>query len=284
VFRIGIVGLGYVGIGMLRFFEDMVTAVYDPFITPENAEEVRGLGYAKGFDDKRAFGYLDLAIVSVPTNTAKDGESCDASIVEESVKWLTEINPHLLILVKSAVVPNEIERIKDQYKARLVISPEYLGEGKYFVPFWKYPDPVHMKYHTFQIFGGDKKDTSECVDIFVKKGGPNVNFYQADLKTVALCKYAENVWGAMKVTFCNELYEIAKAFGVDYNELRELWTADSRVEKMHTAVFRKARGFSGKCFPKDLKAIVKASTDAGYEPKLLKQIIERNEYFKSLSK
>jgi len=275
-YRIGIVGFGYVGKGMHRLFEDWVEAIYDPHVktiktTPDNIV----------LRHKASFADLDLAIICVPTNTAKDGWSCDTSIVESSVKWLAEVNPNLLILVKSTVAPSKIEGIKKKYKARLCCSPEYLGEGKYFVPFWKYPDPKEVKYHTFQIFGGDKKDTSECVDIFIKKMGPHIHFYQTDLKTAALAKFMENAWGSQKVIFCNEFYEIAKAFGVDYNELRELWAADSRVEKSHTAVFSKARGYSGKCFPKDIRAIVRDSEKAGYKPKLLREVIKSNNRIRS---
>jgi len=271
MYKIGIVGYGYVGKGMHRLFGDWVQAIYDPYTkTPENIAK-----------EKRDFNYLDLAIVCVPTPTSSDGWSCDASIVEESVGWLTKVDPKLLILVKSAVVPSKIEAIQKKYKARIVISPEYLGEGNYFVPFWKYPDPKEVKMHSFQIFGGEKRDTSKCIDIFVKKMGPHVKFYQTDLKTAALCKYMENSWGAMKVTFANEWYDIAKAHGVDYNELRELWTADSRVEKMHTAVFPKSRGYGGKCFPKDVRAIIDDTEKKGYKAEIMRAVDRVNRKFKN---
>jgi len=269
MYKIGIVGYGYVGKGMHLGFGDWVTAIYDPYSEkPENVTT-----------EKNSFKNLDLVIVCVPTNSAEDGVTGDFSIVEESVKWLAELNQRLLVLVKSAVVPSEIDRIKKKYIARVVISPEYLGEGNYFVPFWKYPDPKEIKYHDFQIFGGDKKDTSACVDIFIRKFGSHVHYYQSDLKTAALCKYMENSWGAMKVTFCNEWFDIAKAHGVDYNDLRELWLADSRVGKMHTAVFPDSRGFGGKCYPKDVRAIVKDTENKGYTAEIMKSVLCVNEKF-----
>ena len=267
MFKIGIVGNGYVGKGVGRLFGDKISAVYDP---------------PQGYADKKCFKNVDLAIVCVMTKQNKD-RTCDVSLVDQSVKWLTGLKRNMLILVKSAVTPFEIEKIKKKYKARLVISPEYLGEGKYFVPFWKYPDPTEMKYHSFQIFGGDKKDTSECVDIFVSVMGPHVDYYQTDLRTAALCKYMENSWGAMKVTFCNEWFEIAKRYGVNYNELRELWTADRRVEKMHTAVFPKKRGYSGKCFTKDTRAITKEMKDSGYNAEMMKAMDKLNIKFNKLN-
>jgi len=283
-YSVGIVGYGYVGRGMHRYFKDAITAVYDPFVNIEGEKLAKKLGYSNTFTNKESFKNLDLVIICVPTNPAKGNPRHeDFSIVESSIKWLTEINPNILILVKSAVNPLSLEIFKDKYNAHLCVSPEYLGEGKYFVPFWQYPDPVHMKYHTFQIFGGDPEDTSKCVDVFIKTGGPHVRYIQSNLKAAALCKYMENSWGAMKVTFCNEWYDIAKSFGVDYNELRELWVADSRVEKMHTAVFPKARGFGGKCYPKDVSEITVSAEEQGYQPKLMKQMIDCNKDFTKLN-
>jgi UDPglucose 6-dehydrogenase len=88
-----------------------------------------------------------------------------------------------------------------------------------------------------------------------------------------------NSWGAHKVTFANEWFEIANIFGVNYDELRELFVLDTRVEKIHTAVLKSKRGFGGKCFPKDVNAIVKATEKAGYSPELLKQVLKSNDEF-----
>lgn len=89
----------------------------------------------------------------------------------------------------------------------------------------------------------------------------------------------ENSYLAAKVTFCNEFYEIASALDVDYNELRELWLADSRIEKTHTFVYPDERGFGGKCLPKDVSAIFMWMKKSGYEPKFIKAILDSNKTF-----
>ena len=53
----------------------------------------------------------------------------------------------------------------------------------------------------------------------------------------------ENTWGATKVIFANEWFDICKRFGASYNTVREGWVLDSRVERMHTTVFEDKRGF-----------------------------------------
>lgn len=282
MYKIGIVGYGVVGKAIHRLFGDMVVAIYDPFIEFDPSV-FKGLE-SDNVNNKDAFTDLDMVVISVMTKENKDG-SCDMSIVEDTAKWLSnEVGFEGVVLVKSTSLPLELERIKEQYDLRLVFSPEYAGESKYFTPFWKYPDPVEMKYHTFQTFGGDPKDTSKCVDIFIRVMGPHVQYHQTDIKTAALAKYMENIFFATKVTFCNEFYDIAKAYGVDYNELRELWLLDSRISPMHTAVFPKDRGYGGKCYPKDLRALVTDVSKHGYYPRLLKSVDKVNEAIREESK
>ncbi|MHA1225160.1 MAG: hypothetical protein ACTSR2_00485 [Candidatus Hodarchaeales archaeon] len=260
--KIGIVGYGYVGKAFYNFFKDKYeTRVYDPAYPDLNTKEEVNECY--------------LSIICVPTPMAKDG-SCDTSIVEESIRWLE--TP--LILVKSTISPGTTEYLKKKYKKRICFSPEYLGEGKYSVPFWKYPHPTDVKWHSFMIIGGEREDTNEIIEIFQTILGPDCRYWQTNSTTAELVKYMENAWGAMKVTFCNEFYEIAETLGVDYRELRELFLLDGRTERIHTAVFKYNRGFGGKCFPKDVNAIVKASEKAGYEPKLLKEVIDSNKRFR----
>lgn len=254
---IAIVGYGYVGSAYHKIFPDAV--IYDP---------------ARGRKDKKAVNRRGLAIVCVPTPSAPDG-SCDTSLVEETIAWLK--TP--LILIKSTVEPGTTKRLKRKYKKRICHSPEYIGEGKYYVAPWKYPHPTEPIHHTFMIIGGASEDREGVIQFFLPVLGPDRIYFQTDETTSELIKLMENVWGAMKVTFCNEFYEIAKKFKVDYNQLREGFLLDSRTERMHTAVFKNKRGFGGKCFPKDTVALVKAVEKAGYEPKLIKQVLASNEEF-----
>ena len=251
---VGIVGHGYVGKAFHKFFTE--AKVYDPAYPESNTKE--------------DINKCDLAIVAVPTPMKKDG-SCDTSIVEESIKWLK--TP--VILIKSTVVPGTTEMLKKKYKKRIVFSPEYVGESKYWTPY-----NSTIENEPFMVVGGDRKDTNYVLRFFKPKGGPMKRYLQTDATTAELTKYIENTFYAVKVTFCNEFFEIAKTFGVDYNELRELWTADPRLSPMHTLVFEDDRGFGGKCFPKDVNAIVKATEKAGYSPKLIKEVLATNKRFR----
>lgn len=256
--KVAIIGRGYVGKAIENLLKDFYEIViHDP---------------VQGFDNKDLMSSCELTVICVPTNQKEDG-SCDTSIVEEVLGWVK--TP--LILIKSTVPPEFLEMVK---RPGLCFSPEFIGEGKYFTPYWKYPHPTDMKYHDFMIVGGERKDCIKIIDFFLPVLGPSCRYMKTDLKTAALAKYMINCWGAMKVTFCNEWYEITKAQGVDYQELRELFLLDGRVERMHTAVFSNHRGYDGKCFPKDISALIRFSEDAGYNPRLIKQISASNEEFK----
>jgi UDP-glucose 6-dehydrogenase len=67
----------------------------------------------------------------------------------------------------------------------------------------------------------------------------------------------------------------------DWHTVREGWLLDPRVSPAHTAAFATAPGFGGKCLPKDLAAIIRAATSAGYHPALLTQILHSNQDFRS---
>lgn len=268
-YEIGIIGFGVVGKGVYNLFKEDVKAVYDPYV-----EKSATPGVAR---EKSDFKDLDLVVVCVMTKEREDG-SCDTSIVEESLSWLHQMDFKGLVLIKSAVVPSKIKEFLKSFSGlRILVSPEYMGESRYFTPYWKYPDPVDMSSHTWQIFGGKKEDTSLCVDIFKRKMSVDTVFIQTDAMTASLCKYMENSFFATKVTFCNEWYNIASLYNIDYNELRECWLADPRINRNHTLVFPKDRGYGGKCFPKDVKAIIKDAKDMGYSADLMKSVDKTNE-------
>jgi UDPglucose 6-dehydrogenase len=272
LYKVGIIGYGVVGKGVHRVLDDYIQTIYDP---ADWGNDLISL-------DKTKFIGLDMAVVAVPTNTAEDGKSCDTKQVQSTLEWLEEINFKGVVMIKSTLPPSELIRFESNHpNLRIVFSPEYMGESKYFTPYWKYPDPLDMRTHTWQIFGGKREDTRVCLEIFKRKLSVDTQYFQTDLVTASLAKYIENSFFAMKVTFVNEWYDIAKNYKVDWNELREMWLADPRINRNHTLVFPKSRGYSGKCFPKDVKAIIYDSEACGYEPTLMKSVDTVNDKIRS---
>lgn len=273
-YRIGIIGYGVVGRGIHRLFKEDVKSIYDPIFDKSEGFIQMEFDSSEIRFDKESFSDLDLVVISVPTNETEDW-SADTSLVEKSLEWASKYNPQI-ILIKSTLPPHKLRELQGKYD-NLVFSPEFMGESKYFTPEWKYPHPQKMESHTWQVFGGFPKYTSLCVDMFKRRMGVDCQFWQTDIETASLAKYIENSFFAMKVTFVNEWYDIAQTFGVDWNELRELWLLDPRVNRNHTLVFPRDRGYGGKCFPKDTRAIMRACVGEGYEPKLMRAMDQVNQ-------
>lgn len=251
--KIGIIGHGVVGRGMEKLLHKFEVVVYDVKTQP----------------DRSLLKNIDLAIICVPTNMKDDGD-CDISIVEDVVSWIEAP----LILIKSTIPPGTTRYLREKYKKAVNFSPEYMGESSYFTPFWKYPDPQNAESHTFVIVGGG--EASEILNVFMQVMSVDTKYLITTPEEAELTKYMENSFFATKVAFCNEFFDIAKVFGVDYKRLRELWLQDPRINPNHTLVFENKRGFGGKCFPKDLNAIIKTVEKNNYNPILLKAVIESN--------
>lgn len=282
LYKIGILGYGVVGRGIHRLFRDSVTAIFDPLLddgheqTTELMKQIYDISKDVAVNEKGSFSDLDMVVVSVPTDESDDW-SANTTILREVLSWLSEVvSTRTIILIKSTTPPKDLAELSQTYK-HLVFSPEFMGESKYYTPPWKYPHPSDMQSHTWQVFGGDSADTSVCVDIFKRRMGVDTQYWQTDIVTASLAKYIENSFFAMKVTFVNEWYDVAQQFGVDWNELRELWLLDPRINRNHTLVFPKDRGYGGKCLPKDTRAIMKALSDIGYRPKLMLAMDEVNQ-------
>lgn len=257
--KIGIIGYGYVGRAMHRLFGGSFEIAIHDIATHPEPDVLEG---------------SDLVLICVPTPMAADG-SCDVSHVHDAAETAEEFAPDALVCIKSAIPPGTTDRLNDEYGTdRYHVSPEYVGEGRNFVPAWQYPDPTDSRSHDFVIVGGPR--AGEVLDYFQRVMAVSARYFACTALEAELTKRFENAYFATKVTFCNEMARVAAAFGVDYHRLRELWLADSRIGRSHTAVFKDRPGFDGKCLPKDLSALIDEAEKAGVEPHLLKAVKEAN--------
>lgn len=207
----------------------------------------------------------DYALIAVPTPKLDDG-SADLSFVKDAISSVKAS----IYLIKSAVPPTTTDSLKKEYPGKhICVSPEYQGATQH-----------ALQGEDFLIVGGDKEDTDKVVELWQYIFTGKLRTYQTTAVAAELCKYMENSFLATKVVFCNEFYRIAKAFGVNYSELRELFVADPRVNKSHTFVYKDYPFYDSKCFNKDLPAIVSASKQKGYEAPFIQSVIDINEGYK----
>lgn len=228
---------------------------------------------------RKMINQCDLALVCVPTNsrleTNLDRQELDMSVVEEVVSWLE--TP--LILIKSALQPGTTDRLVKETGKKIATSVEMVGEGKYFVPYWKYPHTEDPTVHDFLIVGGEEETAKECADVLWQKMSPDTNIHLVSAIEAEICKLMENAWGANKVTFANVMYDVCQKLGANYTKVLQAWGADGRVEKMHMRVMDGKRGWKSKCYDKDIPAL--ASLDgSGYLNKMVevnKEHLKKNE-------
>lgn len=244
---IGIVGIGHVGMAMHEIFSEAL--IYD---------EPKGVG------TKENVNACDVAFVCVPTPQKEDG-SCDTSIVEDVLSWLTTD----VICIRSTVPVGFTDKMVEKYHKKICFQPEYYGETTNH-PF------AHLQYRNWITLGGDSDVVSKVVQAYQMVYTSDVMINIVSAKTAETAKYMENCFLALKVIFCNEFYDFAKAVGVDYNQLRETWLLDPRIGRSHSFVYPTNRGFGGSCLPKDTSAFVKQCEENGVDSSLMNAVIKKN--------
>jgi nucleotide sugar dehydrogenase len=258
--RIGIFGYGFVGSHIHNLFRDSGhdVIIHDP---------------AKEFviDSDAA---INFGFVCTPTPMKPDG-ACDWTSVLDTVAGFERVK---LFVIKSTVPPGTTQLLRERIGAPVVFSPEYMGESRYYTS-PEFPSPHDSRQHGFMIVGG--KHPEECslvADLFLPIMGPTCRFRFMTSTEAELIKYAENSYFALKVTFANELRRIAEAIGCNYHTVREGWLDDPRVGPMHSAAFKDAPGFGGKCLPKDISALAAFCRERGVRSTLLEAVIKTNRH------
>ena len=208
--------------------------------------------------------HFDYTFICVPTDNDIH-DKCDTKEVEDAIQKVSKITD--TIIIKSAIPIGFCESL---HMSNVVYTPEYWGTTQH-----SDKDP------NFLVIGSsDKYYANKVVQLYSQIKDGSFKFIFTDYKTAELAKYMENSFIATKVTFCNEFYRIAKLFNVDYNELRECFIADDRVNPSHTFVYEDHPYYDSHCLNKDIPALVTQCGEKHYLPTLLYTVKTHNDYFK----
>ncbi len=252
--RVLIVGYGHVGQQMAKYFSEADYVDIDCCVA--------SVASGAPVDRERVFRGYELGFLCVPTPESGDG-SCDISFVRDAYRrWNSKVGHWCL---KSTVPVGTTESLG----ANVCFSPEYYGETL------GHP-LVGASRETFVILGGPPEVTRSFATAWSLVTNSYTRIYQTDSRTAELCKLMENSWIAVKVSFCNQLYDLAQLAGVDWHELRELWLADPRVSRSHTYVYPNNRGWGGKCLPKDTANLCAWARERGQPAELIEAVREYN--------
>jgi UDPglucose 6-dehydrogenase len=248
--KVGIVGLGVVGSAQVEMFKGCDLVTYDPMMHPD---------YPGGMES------VDFAVICVGTPSLADGRA-DLRAVYKAAADLPSGIP---VALRSTVPPGTTDSLfTDRLYAHV---PEFMGENT--LHSWQRATDV-----PYMIIGGDAES-----GLFFRQRFATVYpgvIRTCTVKEAELAKYLANLYWANRVTFVNEFAKICDAFDVDYEHVREVWLTDPRLSEPYTQRAGYPAGFGGRCWPKDISALIAASCDAGYPPDFLQSICEANERFK----
>jgi UDPglucose 6-dehydrogenase len=163
--------------------------------------------------------------------------------------------------VHAAIAKNASEELFD-----VVSNPEFLREGVAVEDFMK-PDRVVI---------GTRSDKAKAVmnklyAPLVRQGNPVIFM---DERSAEMTKYAANAFLATKITFMNEIANLCEKVGANVDDIRRGIGTDSRIGKRFLFA---GIGYGGSCFPKDVQALAKTSSDNEYDFQILKAVMNVNE-------
>ena len=260
--KLGFVGMGFVGGNTAKVFgEKFGVIAYDKFKEPYTSEE----------NLEKMLGEASLIFLSVPTPMNSKGE-IDKSFLYDSLDALTRRydgnSESPVVVIRSTAVPGTTKELSTKYPFPFVFNPEFLKERT------AYED---MKNTSRVVIGADEKGLHRKVRDVYAEIFPEAKYVFTDTKTAEMIKYSANVFLASQISVANEISKICEVFGVDYNEVRRAILLDGRIGRNISVPGPDGlRGFGGKCFPKDLNALIHASSEKGYDPLLLKEVWELN--------
>ncbi|MGB4844574.1 MAG: UDP-glucose/GDP-mannose dehydrogenase family protein [Ferruginibacter sp.] len=219
-------------------------------------------------------GIADAQIIflALPTPPGEDG-SADLKYILGVADDLGKVLSHYTIIIDKSTVPvGTADKVHAAIAKNAIVdfdivsNPEFLREGVAVDDFMK-PDRVVIGTTSERA----KKILNDLYLPFVRQGNPIIYM---DERSAELTKYAANSFLATKITFMNEIAQLCERFGADVDMVRKGIGSDERIGKRFLFP---GIGYGGSCFPKDVQALAKSSTDVNYQFKILDAVMEVNE-------
>jgi UDPglucose 6-dehydrogenase len=291
--HIAVVGTGYVGLvtgacfaefgvdttcvdvdaEKIRRLSDGIMPIYEPGLEQLVSKNVQSGRLHFTTDLKSAIEQSLVIFLAVGTPPKKDG-SADLKYVEEVARSVAEyMNGYKVIVVKSTVPVGTGEHVRKIIKESqkrpvnfgVVSNPEFLREGAAIDDFMR-PDRV-------VIGSSDEEAIAIMRDLYRPLYLIETPFVITSLEASELCKYAANAFLATKISFINEIANLCDLIGCDVHDVARAIGMDGRIGRKF---LHPGPGFGGSCFPKDTRALVAVAEKYGYDPLIVKSVIEVN--------
>ena len=228
-------------------------------------------------DATEAVAHGILQFVAVGTPPAEDG-SADLKYVIKVARAIGQNMEEYCVVVGKSTVPvgaadQVSEIVADELKQRgvdipfsVASNPEFLKEGDAVNDFMK-PDRI--------VIGTSEPRAEKLLrELYAPFNRNHERIIAMDVRSAELTKYAANAMLATKISFMNEMANIAEHVGADIEQVRLGIGADSRIG--YSFIYPGC-GYGGSCFPKDIRAIAQTARSHGYEPRILPAVDATNE-------
>ncbi len=295
--RISVIGVGYVGLVSGVCFAEVGNNVlcmdvdrdkverlkqgeipiYEPHLeelVKNNIKEGR-LEFTNSIEEAVQHGLIIFVCVNTPQD--HDGSADLQYVLKVATGIGQALEKYRIVVVKSTVPVGTCEKVRDAIKAELdrrgvdvpfdiASNPEFLKEGVAVDDCMK-PERVVVGVENGRV----EEILGELYAPFVRTGAP---FLVMDLRSSEMTKYAANAMLATRISFMNQMANVCEKVGADVMKIMRGMGSDSRIgpKFLFPGV-----GFGGSCFPKDVRALIKTSEDAGFDFSILSQVMEAND-------
>jgi UDPglucose 6-dehydrogenase len=220
--------------------------------------------------------------IAVGTPPEEDGSADLSHVLSVAETIGRHMNDYRIVVDKSTVPVGTADKVKERIEHTLgergakvefdvVSNPEFLKEGAAINDFMK-PDRV--------VVGTDNPRTAELLkslyDPFTRSRDRMIVM---DVRSAELTKYAANAMLATKISFMNEIANLAERMGADIEKVRVGIGSDPRIG--YSFIYPGA-GYGGSCFPKDVKALVHSAGEHQFDAQLLKAVEAVNKHQKQV--
>ncbi len=218
-----------------------------------------------------------IQFIAVGTPPDEDGSADLQHVVAAARTIGRHMDAHRIVVDKSTVPVGTADAVRDAIAAALaergaavpftvVSNPEFLKEGAAVEDFMR-PDRV--------VIGSDDAEATRIMRaLYAPFQRNHERLIVMDVRSAELTKYAANAMLATRISFMNEIANLAERLGADVEQVRRGIGSDPRIgyHFLYPGV-----GYGGSCFPKDVKAIIKSGRDAGLELQVLEAVERAND-------
>lgn len=272
-----------IGVDVSEAKVKMINAGQAPIVEPQ-LEEFIADGVASGrlratLDGRDAVAKTELSMICVGTPSKTNGD-LELNYIEGVCRDIGEAlrekrTPHIVV-VRSTVLPGTVKNVvipaleaasgrqvgRDFFVAT---NPEFLRESTAIFDFYNPP---------MTVVGQMEDETGIVVASLYEQ--LDAEIIRKPIEVAEMVKYTCNVWHAAKVTFANEIGNIAKALGVDGREVMEVVCKDKKLN-ISNYYMRPGFAYGGSCLPKDVKALTHRARALDVKAPVLEQLMNSNE-------